>query len=636
MPRSISVLAATLGLASVVHATGHTAPDDPSPATASTPGDAPHVGSRGGTVIVTARGPLVAERHAATVIRTDADGAPVARVELGGELGELVHDGRGQVFVAERGSDRIVELVDGETLSAGRSVAVSEPFGLALTPDGETLLATSVAEQSLVAISTADLTVRWRIELAAEPRGVAIAKDGREATVGFLTRGSLAVVDLTDADHTVRWQSLDPRDQVVVVTDEFSEGEKFVEVREAPSRFRVPQGAGRRYARNSFAVGYLGDGRAITTHQLATPQLVHKPAAEDGDSYGGAAVETPRIVHRVSWIANAGHAAAHHATTEIDVHQPRAFGYDAATDTLYIGGYGDDRLVAIADASQAAPWVQWSTKLERKQPACGIDGIVVDGSTLRVHCELSRRLLALPLDHETVDERTLGKLARRGPELAPSRRSAEVEHGAELFRRANDGRLSDNGTLACASCHPEGRADGLTWRLGAHVLQTPMLTGRIVGTAPYKWDGQDATLRDSLRHTIDRIGGDSAFVGRKEVAALAAYLSTLPAPKTPAIADAAAHARGRALFEDETLGCATCHGGATLTDGAQYPLASNLEQTDTPSLIGLAHSAPYYHDGSADSLHTLLTDRGSIHDMATLGGLRDDQVDDLRVYLESL
>lgn len=636
MPRWNWVLASSLGLASVVHASAGTAPAAATPVTAIAVGDAPHVGSRGGTVIVTARGPLVAERHAATVIRTDATGAPVARVEFGGELGELVHDGRGQVFVAERGSDRIVEIVDGETLSAGRSVTIAEPFGLALTPDGKTLLATSVAEHELVAISTADLSVRWRIELAAEPRGVAIAKDGTQATVGFLTRGSLAVVDLADDDHTVRWQSLDPRDQLVVVEDEFSDGEKFVEIREAPSRFRVPQGAGRRYARNSFAVGYLGDGRAITTSQLATPQLVHKPAEEDGDSYGGAAVEMPRIVHRVSWIADAGSAAARHSTAMIDVHQPRAFGYDAASDTLYVGGYGDDRVVAIADASQPAPWVQWSTKLERKNPACGIDGIVVDGSTLRVHCELSRRLLALPLDHEIVDDRKLGKLAHRGPELAPSRRNPEVEHGAELFRRANDGRLSDNGTLACASCHPEGRADGLTWRLGAHVLQTPLLAGRIVGTAPYKWDGQDTTLRDSLRHTIDRIGGNSSFVERREIAALAAYLSTLPAPKAPAVADAGAHARGRALFEDKTLGCATCHGGDKLTDGAQYPLKSNLEQTDTPSLVGLAHSVPYYHDGSADSLRALLTDRGSIHDMAELGGLSDGQVDDLRVYLESL
>lgn len=650
MRRSIPVLLCLVGLASVVHAG-----DTPTPTATATPAETAlagvHAGSKGGTIVVTPRGTLVAERHAATVVRTDATGTPLARLELGGELGELVHDGKSRAFVAERGSDRIVEILDGETLESGRTIAIAEPYGLALSPDGKTLLATSVAEQSLVAFATDDLSVRWRIDLAAEPRGVAISADGSEAIVGFLSRASLAVVDLPDASDAsvskpsaskpsaspkVRWQSLDPRDQVVVVEDELGDGAKTVDIREAPSRFRVPQGAGRRHVRNSFAVGYLGDGRAITTHQLATPQLVHKPEEGDEDSYGGAQVQMPPVVHRLSWIRDPGSASARHASTEIAVHQPRAFGYDQATDTLYVGGYGDDRVVAIADASQATPSLLWSTKLDRKVSACGIDGMVVDGDTLRVHCELSRRVLSLPLRHGVTDDRKLGKLAVRGPELAPSRRSAEVEHGAELFRRANDGRLSGAGALACASCHPEGRADGLTWRLGEHVLQTPMLAGRVVGTAPYKWDGQDESLTASVRHTINRIGGNSSFVERKEINALVAYVSSLQSPKAPAVADADAHARGRSLFEDKTLGCASCHGGEKLTDGAQYPLKSALAQTDTPSLVGLAHSVPYYHDGSAESLHALLTDRGSVHDMAELGGLSDAQVDDLRTYLESL
>jgi mono/diheme cytochrome c family protein len=624
MPRWIWLFALSLGPSALVHAdAGETA-------------SAPPAASRtGGTVVVTPRGLLVAERHAGTVVRADAQGNATGRVEFGGELGEIVADGRGRAFVADRAGDRIVELDDGETLSAGRSVAVVEPFGLAVSPDGATLLATSVAEHALVAIGTDDLRERWRIDLAAEPRGVAISADGSEAVVGFLSRGILAVVDLADRDHGVRWQSLDPRDQLVVVEDEFGEEGSFVDVREAPSRFRVPQGAGRRYARNAFAVGYLGD-QAITTYQLATPQLVHKPKLEDEDSYGGADVDTPPVVHRLSWIARAGRAEAHHASTDLDVHQPRALAYDAANDTLYVGGYGDDRVVAVADASTDVPWVPWSVKLERRDPACGIDGMVVDGTTLRVHCELTRRLVSLPLDHGEHDDRKIAKLSRRGPELAASRRSALVERGAEIFRRANDGRLSEGGTLACATCHPEGRADGLTWRLGAHVLQTPMLAGRIVGTAPYKWDGQDATLRDSLRHTINRLGGNSGFVGRDEIAALAAYVASLPAPKAPRAKDPDALARGRAVFEDKTLGCASCHGGATLTDGAQYPLKSNLEQTDTPSLVGLAHSAPYYHDGSADSIRGLLTDRGSIHDMAELGALSEAQLDDLGAYLASL
>jgi hypothetical protein len=632
MRRTLPVALGLIGLASVVHAGDTTRAPSSGAAIVSKPGAA----GRGGTIVATPRGPLVAERHAATVVRTDAAGNPVARLELGGELGELVHDGHARAWVAERGSDRIVEVTDGDALQIARTVAVAEPFGLALSPDGKTLLATSVAEQSLVAIATDDLSVRWSVRLAAEPRGVAISADGSEAVVGLLSRASLAVVDLDGAAPKVRWQSLDPRDQVVVVEDELGDGEKFVDIREAPSRFRVPQGAGRRHVRNSFAVGYLGDGRAITTHQLATPQLVHKPDEGEEDSYGGARVEMPPVVHRISWIREPGRVGARHSSAVIDVHQPRAFGYDDATDTLFVGGYGDDRVVAIADASSEAPWPKWSTKLDRKEAACGIDGMVVDGNALRVHCELSRRVLSLPLRHDVTDDRKLGKLAVRGPELAPSRRSAQVEHGAELFRRAGDGRLSGSGFLACATCHPEGRADGLTWRLGEHVLQTPMLAGRVVGTAPYKWDGQDESLFASVRHTINRIGGDSTFVERREIDALVAYMSSLDDPQAPAVVDAAAHARGRALFEDKTLGCASCHGGSKLTDTAQYPLKSPLPQTDTPSLVGLAHSVPYYHDGSADSLHALLTDRGSVHDMAELGGLSDAQVDDLRIYLESL
>jgi cytochrome c peroxidase len=86
-----------------------------------------------------------------------------------------------------------------------------------------------------------------------------------------------------------------------------------------------------------------------------------------------------------------------------------------------------------------------------------------------------------------------------------------------------------------------------------------------------------------------------------------------------------------------TLDCGTCHAGDTYTDGAQYPFDSRgLDTTDTPSLVGVAHTAPYYHDGSAKDLHALLTDRGNVHDMADVSGLTGAQIDDLTAYLRSL
>jgi cytochrome c peroxidase len=100
--------------------------------------------------------------------------------------------------------------------------------------------------------------------------------------------------------------------------------------------------------------------------------------------------------------------------------------------------------------------------------------------------------------------------------------------------------------------------------------------------------------------------------------------------------DADAVARGKKLFEGD-LDCATCHDGASFTDGQQYPLqARGLDTTDTPSLVGVAHTAPYYHDGSAHDLHALLTDKGSVHDMAELSGLAPADVADLTAFLRTL
>jgi hypothetical protein len=61
-----------------------------------------------------------------------------------------------------------------------------------------------------------------------------------------------------------------------------------------------------------------------------------------------------------------------------------------------------------------------------------------------------------------------------------------------------------------------------------------------------------------------------------------------------------------------------------------------LPEADTPSLIGLAASAPYYHDGSADSLDTLLRGGGAGHGMVDPSRFDRTQRRDLVAFLESL
>jgi mono/diheme cytochrome c family protein len=605
----------------------------------------PHAGSHGSTVVADAHGLLVAERTVGAVIRAGRDGAAKGRVELRPGLGEIVGDGKGLVFVADRAADRVVKLNPGDAAGQGLEVVaearIAEPHGLALTPDGATLLVTSVANQELVAVDVQGLSIRWRVALAPEPRGVAVTSDGKQAVVGFLSSGALAVVDLASAGTKLRWQPLNPRDQVDVIEgetfDEDDRGELRAEIREARSRFQVPTSTGRRHARVVYAVGVVAGDRIVAPHQLATPQLVRQPDAEQQDSYGGAE-SIPPLVHRVAFVGRPEALRSEAMFARIDVHQPRALAYDHARDTLYVGGYGDDRVLAIGGASQQAPRAAWAfvQGLPRGQQ-CGIDGLVVDGDRLWAHCDLTRRLMAI--DRAPASERPRAEAWTIGPELAPNPRPALVARGAELFRRGGEFRLSGGGVLACASCHPEGRADGLSWRLGPSILQTPMLAGRVVGTAPFKWDGQDRDLATSLQHTIERLGGHPKFLESRDLPALRAFLESLPRPRARTDGDAAAITRGRALFAGESLGCAGCHTGAALSDGAQYPFKGSLATTDTPSLIGLGHSAPYYHDGSALSLWDIVRDKGNIHDMidpAALKRLSPADASDLVAYLRSL
>ena len=58
---------------------------------------------------------------------------------------------------------------------------------------------------------------------------------------------------------------------------------------------------------------------------------------------------------------------------------------------------------------------------------------------------------------------------------------------------------------------------------------------------------------------------------------------------------------------------------------------------DTPSLLGLAASAPYFHDGSAATLEVVLRDRAAVHGMVgPARALGEPEVADLTAFLESL
>ncbi|HLU66363.1 MAG TPA: c-type cytochrome [Kofleriaceae bacterium] len=588
----------------------------------------PGVTLAGGPVAALAGGALVIDADSGQLIRTDAAGAPLARLDVAPGAPQLAVDrARDCAYVVDRRGDRIaVVSLHGGGLRPVRSIATpAEPYGVALTPDGRRLLVTAVADRALVAYDTASGKELWRARLAPEPRGVAVSPDGRQVAVAFLGTGTVARGALGDRAprlvHAPLLQDGGPQPAVRVPPPP-APGALHPDVARTG---RATDRPGESYARAAFAVTFVGHGIAIVPHQVSTPHQAE--GSEDAGGYGGG--RQPPITHRVAFVAGRP-GEDRVAAAEIALHQPRAAAYDPARDRLYLVGHGTDAVTALAAASQASVHLLFTRTLP-VAAECGATGAAVaDDGGLLVFCSLSRRLVVVTPEGPSA---ATARVAVSG-ELAPSRLSAEALAGRRLFRKGNDGRLSRGGSMACASCHPEGRTDGLSWRIEGKVLQTPLLAGRIAGTHPFKWDGGDRTLSESLGNTVRRLGGSG--LGPGEVRQLAAFLESLPPPRAPSVRDPAAVARGEELFRSREVGCARCHGGDKLTDRRQHPLAGDLPASDTPSLIGLAGSAPYFHDGSAATLEALLTDRGSVHGMGRSSELDDRQIADLIAYLETL
>lgn len=574
----------------------------------------------GNRIAAVGEGALVIDNDSGQLIKTDVDGKQAAAVAIGKNAGLLAYDSVGKLaYVADRTGNRIAVVKVGDAPGAGQTklapaleVIASyktpvEPYGVALSPDRKTLLVTTIADRALVAFEASTGKELWRTGLGREPRNIAVSPDGKRAIVAYLTTGTVDQVDLVETKKA-----------------------EHVALSTQGNGRRRQTGSGDAFARGSFTALFMGDQQALVPFQRETPVQAIGGGERTG-SYGGG-FEAP-ITSQLAFLATSGERTSQ-ITAQIGQHQARSLAWDADRDALYVVGLGSDSVIQLKNASQVTIAEGASASLAGKD-RCGPDGVAIapTGDVL-VWCSFSRSVKRL----DAVD--TSGKLNTAlatahmtGPTLVASSFTDQQHQGLELFHVSST-QVSAGGALACASCHPDGRADGLSWRIDKQELQTPVLIGRVAGTHPYKWDGGDVDIKASLTGTMKRLGGTG--LKPEQTDALTAYLEALPGPQTPT-RDTQTVARGAKLFDSAELGCRSCHDGAKYTDNTKHEFkTATLPLADTPSLIGLAAGAPYYHDGSAATLESLLRDRGRVHGMAETAKLDDKQVADLIAFLETL
>jgi DNA-binding beta-propeller fold protein YncE len=263
----------------------------------------------------------------------------------------------------------------------------------------------------------------------------------------------------------------------------------------------------------------------------------------------------------------------------------------------------------------------------------------------------------------------------RGP--VPARATdpmpAALREGQWVFHTANDRYqqfpITVNHWIACESCHLDEGTSAVTLRLPQGPRDVPSLHGGVDGfllrTATRE------RVRDFWRTINDEQGGtfrpDDVILGPL-LDRLEEYVTlAIPAPPAPPVEEALA-ARGRALFEDPSVGCVRCHPGPRGTDSGDGNPSRSLAGTvllhdvgtcvlegpwpdrphsdttrrardgcafDTPALVGLASSAPYLHDGSAPTLRALLTTRNVGDRHGRTAHLTAEDIDALVAHLRA-
>jgi mono/diheme cytochrome c family protein len=188
--------------------------------------------------------------------------------------------------------------------------------------------------------------------------------------------------------------------------------------------------------------------------------------------------------------------------------------------------------------------------------------------------------------------------------------------------------------VACASCHPEGGDDGRTWDLDLGQRRTQALRGGLHGTEPFHWSGDMPDIGHLLEQVMgERMSGPELTPDQKDV--FARWVDRIPNVPLGAPVDPGAVERGRQIFEDPAVGCASCHSGAQHTNSATVDVGTG-ERFQVPALRGLVLHAPYLHDGCATTLRDRFGRCGGGDRHGHTSQLSEQQLGDLISYLETL
>lgn len=568
---------------------------------------------------------VVADEDAKALYVVDLDGKKeLSKRPLDGTPAQVLILADGRVVVSLRDQAKVAVFEaheDGQLASRCAVAAPTEPIGLAATPDQSKLLVTSGWGHAMTSYKASDLSRLDVVELPREPRAVVVSDDGKTAFVSHSVGSAISVVSIAErADARALSLIVDPND---------TRGESSGLLETVGSLLlddREDKKVAGRFGTRAGCQGFALAKSVEPEGRILAPQVLVDPGDPEGRTTGYGEGGTPTEVANVVVIDEVDKGIvpasvrlsqdqlfrhAHDPTTPParECLLPRAATVDAESRSLLVTCYGIGALVAY-DAASANPA---AVEKRRWSVGAGPSGVAVDAAKRRavVWAQFDRTLHLVPLAEVAPVDEDDGE-AFRTTRIALSEEGSlpyDLRLGRQLFHAVGDTRISSDGR-ACASCHPDGRDDAITWATPDGPRRTAMLAGRLEGTAPYSWNGENPDLEHHVKDTFERLSGQGLH--GMELEALLAYVSSVAPPSiTPTSGDALAM-RGREIFHSEEAACSSCHTeDAGYSDGHKHDVGSRAvadkgKKFNTPSLRFLSGRAPYFHDGRYQTLGELL------------------------------
>jgi YVTN family beta-propeller protein len=578
----------------------------------------------------------------------------------------LSPDGR-QLYVVCQASDelRVVDIESGKVVTVvplGRA-----PRGITFSPDATQIYVTNSTDDTVSVIDAATLKVTRTLPTGFEPAGIVTDRTGATLYVANRLSGDISVIDVKTGQETKRllagrgasYLALSPDGKVIYGTHIYPNPTGFrtppkseitvIDTRRQTVVERMPL----HNVAGVFHVALSADGRLGVATQLRPKNLIPLAHVEHGWVFGnsltlfgedvGGTVQVPidelERYYSLPWgvVITPDKSkmfvttAASESVTVIDVARLLNFVHSR-------------REPFVNDLSASANYV-----VARIPVGHNPRGVLLskDGTRLYVANRLDDNISVI----DTATNRVTSTIDLGGPKtINPFRR------GERIFFTAG---YAFQGQFGCSNCHLDATIDGLQWDLEPDGFGKDIVDNRsledLAGTEPFKWNGGNPDMPTECGPRTEKYFFRSQSFGDRELTDLVTFVYSLPyRPNRYRLANGEltpAQERGKAIFERtkskngtpiaERNQCAYCHSGPKFTNQQQLDVGSG-KVTDRSPIVDVAHlrnvvySAPYLHDGSAQSLEEIWTVFNPKDTHGVSNDLTKDELNDLIEYLKTL